>query len=382
MPAGFCLLGILLIAVPAFATTPSRFAQIAKQAEEAQTAERMNEAIGLYQQAVRLNPSWSEGWWALGSLLYDQDRFGESQLAFRRFVAVSPKPGPGYAFLALCEYETREYDTALRHLRAWASRGWSGTSELIDVSTFHFALLLTREGKFIEALYLLAGEAEKSHSGPALVEAMGLASLRMRSVPEDYPPEKREMVWLSGKAAYYAALHPPDFSSADEYANRLNLHYEGQPNVHYLLGTLLKFEGKYEEAAREFQQELKIAPQNGAAMISLARLDLDANNLDEGVALARTACRLEPQNSEVHRVYGAILLKAQNFEESVRELETAAKLAPDSAAVRFQLAAAYRKLNRPRDAERETAAFNLLKDKQEVMAPAEEKLGNNPELLK
>ena len=75
-------------------------------------------------------------------------------------------------------------------------------------------------------------------------------------------------------------------------------------------------------------------------------------------------------------------MQAGNLEESVRELESAKRLAPDSSTVRFQLAAAYRKLKRPQDAQREMAAFNLLKDKQQVMASPQEKLANHPELLR
>lgn len=376
------MLGIPLFAAPLFAAPTRDFDQIAHQAEQALSAEHLNEAIGLYQEGLTVKPSWSEGWWALGSLLYDQDRFAESQAAFRRFVVVSPKPGPGYAFLGLCEYETQNYPQALQHFRAWADRGWSGTPALIDVSTFHFALLLTREGKFVEALYLLAAEAEKNHSGAALTEAMGLASLRMRNVPEDYPPQQREMVWLAGKAAFYAALHPPEYDVAEDYANRLRAHYEQTPNVHYFLGTLLKFEDKYDDAAEEFRRELKISPKDAGARVELARLSMINNKLDDALALAREAAQLQPQDFEVHYVYGQVLLKLGKSAESARELETAEKLAPDSAPVRFQLAEVYRKLNRTRDAERETAAFNLLKDKQQVMISPVQKFAQHPELLK
>ena len=37
-----------------------------------------------------------------------------------------------------------------------------------------------------------------------LIEAIGLASLRMAFLPENYPPERREAVWLAGTAAFTA----------------------------------------------------------------------------------------------------------------------------------------------------------------------------------
>jgi tetratricopeptide (TPR) repeat protein len=382
MPCSFFLAFVLLVTIPAFCATPPAFEQIAKQAAQAQAQEKLNQAIDLYRQGLSKNSTWNEGWWNLGSLLYDQDRFPEAEVAFRRFVASSPNPGPGYAFLGLCEYETREYDRALQHFRAWSSRGWSGNTRLIDVSVFHFALLLTREGKFVEALFLLAAEVQKSYSSPALIEGMGLASLRIKNTPEGYPSAQREAVWLAGEAAYYMAFHQPKFERSDEYARRLRAHYDTTPNVHYFLGTLLKFEDDNDGAAREFRRELELSPQHAAAMLELAQLNLVENQLDPALQFAKKASDLEPHNSEAHRTLGEIESRFRKYEDSVREFEKAKQLAPDSAPVRFQLAAAYRKMGRTQDAARETAVFNLLKDKQLVIESPQEKLRAHPEALK
>src|SRR5438477_11723829 len=157
---------LVLLVIPAFSATShplsSNLQDIAGQAEQAQASDHLPDAINLYQKGLHLDPRWKEGWWSLGSILYDQDRFPEAQAAFEHFVALSPNPGPGNAFLALCEYETHEYDRALHHFRSWASTGWTGTPQLIDVGVFHFALLLTREGSFVPALYLLSAEVQKN----------------------------------------------------------------------------------------------------------------------------------------------------------------------------------------------------------------------------
>lgn len=387
MPVVSRLLFLTLFAASSVAATtsgslPLTIQTIGRQAEQAQSSDHLADAIQLYEKGLALDPKWNEGWWSLGSILYDQDRFPEAQTAFRHFVTLSPHPAPGYAFLALCEYETGGYDNSLQHFRRWASHGWTGTPRLIDVGVFHFALLLTREGSFIPALYLLSAEVQKSYSGPSLIEAMGLASLRMRYVPEEYPPERREAVWLAGKAAYYAALHPADFVHANEFADRLAAHYDQAPNVHYFLGTLRKFQNDDAGATSEYKRELQISPKNAAAMVELARLAADDGRMEDALTSAKQAAALEPNDPEAHRVYGDVLLRSGEAQKSVGELELAKKLAPDSVPVRFQLAAAYRKLHRWADAERETKAFNLLKDKQEVIASPQEKLKADPELLK
>src|SRR5437764_1852613 len=108
------LLCVILAATAAFPVNPHKnFDQIATQADAARSGDRISEAVHLYAEALDLRPTWREGWWSLGSLLYDQDRFAEADSAFRHFIALTPKRGPGYAFLGLCEYETRSYDHAL-----------------------------------------------------------------------------------------------------------------------------------------------------------------------------------------------------------------------------------------------------------------------------
>lgn len=375
MPVGISVLLLLLVAIPSDASTS--FEQIAKQADAARSGEHLNDAIHLYRQALRLRPSWADGWWSLGSVLYDQDRFPEAEDAFRHLVALTPKRGPAYAFLGLCEYETRDYDRALAHFRAWATGGWSGTPQLIDVAVFRFALLLTRDGQFVQALYLLATEASKLGENPSLAEGMGLASLRMRNLPEDYVPEKREMVWLAGEAAVHAARSGDELVRADEFAARLELRYPQQPDVHYFRGTLFTFEGKPSEAEREYRAELQISPQHVPAMIALAGMDLDNSNLSEATSLAAQAARLGPQEAEAHHVLGRVLMASGQLTACAGELEIAKKLAPDSALVRSHLAMVYSRMGRTQAAKTEAAAFLALKKKQGVLAPPEEKLRSN-----
>ncbi len=374
MVAVILFLVFLFGAAPTVSGTPQKsFAQIAKQADAARIADRVSDAIQLYSEGVRLRPSWSEGWWSLGSLLYDQDRFPEAQAAFRRFAAIATKPGPAYAFLALCEYESYEYQLALEHFEMWGRKGSPGTAELIDVAGFHWALLLTREGRFPEALYLLAGKAQKLGRSPALVEAMGLASLRMTNLPEDYPQERRELVWLAGEAAFYSAVH--EHEREEEYANKLLIHYNQEPNVHYFRGTLLGFQKERAEAAKEYQQELQLSPQHVPAMVELALVQIDDFNATEGAAMAVRAVALDPKNSRAQFALGRALLETDRFQESAGHLEIAKRLAPDSAPIRFALAKDYRALGRTKEAERESAAFLSLKAKNDVLAPTQQKNG-------
>ncbi len=375
------LFPVLLISLSTASTAPvpARFEAIARQAEAARSQNRAQDAIRLYREGTHLRPSWADGWWGLGSLLYDQDRFSEAATAFQRLLASTTHNGPGHAFLGLCEYETGKYDEALAQFRAWADAGWQGTTQLRDVAVFHFALLLAHEGKFVESLYLMATLAPRLGENPELVEALGLASLRMRNLPENYPPDRRERVWLAGKAALYAAQSPASFERADEFAARLESRYPAEPEVHFFRATLYGFEGKKAEAEREYRAELKISPSHVPSLVALAAIDLEKAEIAEAGKLARQAAGADPNSAEAHHLLGRVLLVNGDLRASASELETAKRLAPDSPAVRSHLAMVYSKLGRTQEAKAESAAFLALKDKEEVMAPPKEKLGEKRE---
>jgi tetratricopeptide (TPR) repeat protein len=372
-----CLLISILLAAP-LAAAQDRFESIASQADAARVQDHVQDAIRLYREGTRQRPPWSDGWWYLGSLLYDQDRFTEADAAFQHQLSSTSHRGPAYAFMGLCEYETGKYDEALAQFRAWAKAGWASTPELRDVAVYHFSLLLTRNGQFGESLFLLASEAPRLGDTPELIEAMGLASLRMRNLPGDYPPEQRERIWLAGKAALYARQSPRDFARADEFAVRLESLYPEQPEVHYFRGTLYGFEGKTAEAEREYRNELKISPNHAPALVALATIDLEKADLAEAGSLARQAVVADSSYGEAHHLLGRVLLQSGELQASASELETAKRLAPGSPAVRSHLAIVYTKLGRTQEAKAESAASLILESKEDVMAPAEEKLRESP----
>jgi len=340
MLAAALLLLSLSFANSAVADAPAEsFQSIAKAADQAREADRLSDAIDLYSKAVRLRPAWADGWWWLGSIFYEQDRFSEAEGPFRRYIALSPKPAPAYAFLALCEYETRDYSAARHHFDLWSKAGSPGNEALLDVAGYHWALLLTRAGRFNEALVLLAAKAQKLGQTPALTEAMGLASLRMAFLPEDYPQERREAVWLAGMAAFYCLKG--DFPRSDDSADRLLQHHGQEPNVHYFRGTLLRSQQKLDAAAEEFQKEPQISPHHApvlttpstqhspappppsssdfAALSEAADKAREENRDDDAVRLYRQALTLQPAWKPGLWFLGMLLYDKDQYAE-VRDL--------------------------------------------------------------
>src|SRR5262245_42933476 len=67
--------------------SPGEFDQVANRAEEAKNANRIEEAIELYRKALSLRSRWAEGWWYLGTLLYERDAFADAAVALSKATA-------------------------------------------------------------------------------------------------------------------------------------------------------------------------------------------------------------------------------------------------------------------------------------------------------
>src|ERR1035438_9338550 len=184
------------------AAAPAAFDRISKAATEARTRNRVEDAIGLYRQAVKLRPSWAEGWWFLGELLYDRNKYPEARDSLRRLIDLDHTTGPGFALLGLCEFETKEYDKALNHIYQARRLGLGDDPQVRRVVLFHEMLLLTQLKQYESAMQVLVNVVKDGGAGPTVIEAAGLAGLRRPIFPEDLPPADKDLIERAGRAVY------------------------------------------------------------------------------------------------------------------------------------------------------------------------------------
>src|SRR5262245_8570973 len=129
----------------ASSVSSKQFDEIAKRASQAREQNNLEEAVRLYRGALKIKPTWLEGWWDLGTILYDSDRYEEARPAFRRVTNLKPDGAPAWAMLGLCEFEMHDYAPGLQHLsRAQAMGGMRDNQELNSVAQYHLAILYTR----------------------------------------------------------------------------------------------------------------------------------------------------------------------------------------------------------------------------------------------
>jgi tetratricopeptide (TPR) repeat protein len=356
-------LAALVTAIPAAAqklpqAPPSAFDKLSKSATDARAQNRVDDAIPLYRQAVALNPAWAEGWWFLGELLYDENRYADARDALRRLIVVDRNSGPGFALLGLCEFETKEYDKSLNHIFQARLLGLGDDPQVRRVVLYHQMLLLTRMKEYEAAMQVLMSVMKDGGSGESVIEAAGNAGLRRPVFPEDVPEADKDLVERAGRAVCAMALR--DQTQAQNYFAGLVAAYPNAPNVHYLYGSFLSASDR-EAGLREYMRELDLNPKHTEALATIA-LEYEARgDLDTAISYAKRSVEADGQFFGAHAVLGKLLASNGQVQEGIKELEIARQQAPDSPQVHFSLATAYTMAGRKEDAAKERAEFARLR---------------------
>jgi tetratricopeptide (TPR) repeat protein len=348
---------VLWMAAALAAQGPENFDSLVQRADAARDARQVDKAVSLYQQALHLKPDWRQGWWVLGSVLYDAGRYTEGEQAFLPLTTLDEDKSAGWAMAGLCEFEIRHYQDAFSHLEKAEKLGLP--QSLYDVAEYHLELILIRSGQFERAMERLSRVAAQKAENPKQVEAMGIAALRMAILPGDLPPADQDLVMALGRAMCDAAASHTKEANAQFAA--LLVQYPKRPELHYLAGQVL-LESDPDRALVAFHQELVLSPRHVQTMISMANEYVKRNEFETAFPYARKAVESQPQYFAAHAMLGKVLVEGGlDLAGGIKELETAVELAPGNPQSRLALASAYLKAGRKAEAAKERAQFLRLR---------------------
>ena len=333
------------------------FEKALEAATAARQAERWEAAVQLYGRLLKMDPGYVEGHWYQGTSYYALENFSAGRDAFRKVLQLAPKNGAAFAFLGLCEFNLKDYERSLQHLLQSRTLGVGDTGDLAGVARYHAAILMTRMDQPEQALETLGEFAAEGNDNLRVIEAMGIATLRLPMLPAEVPPDRREMVLMAGRASYMMATR--NTAASERAFDALASRYPETPNVHYAFGIFLLQE-KGEQAIEQFKRELEVQPGHASSMMQIAFEYLKEGNAQEGLTWAKQAVTAAPNEFPARKALGQALLETGDIEGSIRELQAGIKMAPDSPGLHFMLARAYQRAGRLEDATREREEFTRL----------------------
>jgi len=333
--------------------------QLAADAERARGTDPAR-AIALYRQALSRRPDWADGWWSLGTLLYDGDAYADAAAAFRRAADLSPSAGTALVMLGLCEFKLGRFDAALAHIQDGRRRGVSSDPQFRHVMQYHEGVLLLHQSEFERAQELLFDLSADGVESDELTIALGESVLRIR--PAELTADSREesqMIRRAGHAAQLAARK--QFDGAEREYEALARDFPETRNVHYALGRYFVQTAQPAKASAAYEQELTITPDHVPALLGLAAIRAETDPAG-ALPYAERGVAINPGIPLGHYLLGSLLLHTDQIDRAIAELEIAQQAVPQDPGVYFALGRAYARADRPKDAERARAAFKRLND--------------------
>jgi tetratricopeptide (TPR) repeat protein len=332
------------------AQNTASFTDLVAKATQARETNDIAQSISLYQQALALNPKWSDGWWYLGLLEYQTNQYAQARDALANYLQTNPDAGPALALRGLCEFHTEDFGQSLKDIQHGLILGAANQPRNARILRYHEAVLLAYSGKFEEALSRYAYFAKAGISDPDVLLATGLAGLRIAMLPSKVPPEDQDFIAAVGQAAW--TFMKGDQDGAQLAFQNLFQRFPTAAGLHYLYGFLLYPEDPG-AAIVQFKQELDKFPTNSLASAMLAWAYLMRNEPSSALPFAQKAAEEAPSQAISLLVLGRALVDTGAIRDGIASLQKALVLEPDNLEIHIALAKAYSESGRRDDARRE-----------------------------
>jgi tetratricopeptide (TPR) repeat protein len=323
--------------------------------------------------------------------LEEQGKNAEAEVAWRAFLASQPSNPEAYAHLGFLEARQQHYAKAIPLYRKALALdpGMPGLR-------LNLGLALFKAGELKQAIQIFEplrkSEPPSSAEAQRLTTLIGLAYYGLQeytaavlylkeataSDPQNLPfrlvlahsclaskqfqcvlDVYHEILTLNAESAEADMLAGEALDEMNDHAGATQQFRAAvkanpkEPNVHFGLGYLLWTQGRYEEAAREFQAELANVPNHVQAMAYLADANVKMNRPRAALPLIERTIRIDPGMEMAHLDLGIVYANAGHRDEALRELKVAARLGPNDVNVHWRLARLYQAMGRKEEANAE-----------------------------
>ncbi len=327
------------------------------QSRETETQGDLREAMGSSRAAEIQDPNDARTSLRVGLLYGQAGDFVEAEAAFRRAIKLDPNLAEAHYNLGLAilaksrnpawDSADSEFKTCLQ-LRP----NYSEAANMLGVGLLETGQTALAVAQFRSALLLDPHSAEIHFNLGRALEADGHGS---EAYAEYLTAAQRKPHYAAAQKAIAKTLYlRKDYTSAIGYLNEALATDPDLENAHYLLGRVLRSQGKTAEAEIQFrlsaEEEQRRSDAIRSSHLSNQSLELArSGNFGEAVDTAQQAVTLAPENSVAHFNLGLLLADSGKLQAAVLEVRKAISLSPLHAGFYLTLSRMEQKLDR-RDA--------------------------------
>jgi tetratricopeptide (TPR) repeat protein len=267
-------------------------------------AGKLQEAVGHYEQALRIRPDFIPAQSNLGVALFGLGKIQQAIGHYEQALRLKPDYADAHNNLGNALVRLGRLPEAMAHLEQ-ALRLQPDYAE----AHCNLGMALRRMGKLPEAIAHYEQALQLNPDYAAAHNNLGLALVRLGRLPEAMEHWER------------ALRLKPDYAE-----------------VHNNLGVALAQQGKVPEAIAHYEQALRVKPDYADAHNNLGNALLALGKTQEAMGHLQQALRIKPDDAEAHYNLGSALTQSGRFGEAIAHYEQALRIKPDYTDARNELA--------------------------------------------
>jgi tetratricopeptide (TPR) repeat protein len=328
--------------------------QLYQEAQAARARGDLATAAQKYREVIRRDPGLASAYQNLGIVYLSQKSYQDAITVLEKAVRLNPRLAGAYVILGLAHYELSQSDKAVMAFQDAHRLDPNDTNAFFFLGKAQMQL-----GNYWDAASIFEKLSQSRPKDPDVLYNLSLAHLKLFLETSDrlnaIAPHSFQFSLLE---AQDAEGHANDAAATQYYQEALS----SKPyavGIHYGLGNAYARQGKFDEAAQEFQRELQTNPNDFLALWKLGEITMHADPAG-AVPYLRQAVNLNPEFPQAVLAYGRALLRTGETEKAIEQFHKVVKLSPEEDTVHYLLANACRKLGRQAEAEAEMGKFQQL----------------------
>jgi Flp pilus assembly protein TadD len=367
---GCCLLGVWAAGWPPACGQARSPQTLAKDADAAYERGDVQEAIGLYEELIKIQPGSVEARTNLGVALARVGRYNDAVAQYDDALTRAPDNPRILLNLALAWYKQAAFDQAVVKLEHMRTKHLENRQSLYLLADCYLRL-----GRNLDAVSLLQPAYIADPNDRAVDFALGTALIRAGQIGQGEviieqvakTGNQSEVELLTGAAQF--AAH--DSKAAASTIHKLLESEPNLPGAWLLYARALLDSGDHEGARAAFLKALQADRNDFEANLYLGGMLRYDGNTEDAAPYLEKAQMLRPASVEPRFQIGLLNLARGRLQDALSDLQKVEHQSPDFKEVHVQLAVLYARLHRIEDSERERAAVIQLDEKAREQVPSQ-----------
>jgi tetratricopeptide (TPR) repeat protein len=324
---------------------------------------KLAEAAQVWRAVTERNPKDAAAFASLGVVLSKEQKYPEAASAYKKAIALNSKLPGVQLNLGLAEFKQGHFEAAIPPLTAASN---------VEPKNMQARTLLGLScygaKRYAEAIEHLKIAARSDPGNTELHQVLAQSCLsakqyscaldEFRKILEQNPDSSAAHV-LTGEALDGLGKTPDaiaEFQAAAKVAPR-------EATIHFGLGYLYWKSHQYDEAKREFENELSVDSSHAQALAYLGDIEMKRNNPEAALSLLTKATKLKDDIRIAYLDTGTILAQQKRYDEAVAAFQQAVKLDPAQPDAHYRLAHVYHAMGKAEESQNEFAKVRELHEK-------------------